>query len=364
MDIKTEPTSEGMSPLSDGFIDQNQVNQAITQGFFHRKTIKNHVFSYLIILFLIIGVVASLILLGQNQDNRQQAFGGDPYASPSTDPSISPDIEHRPETKETCKNAGVWIGTKCYVYWEVLPEGTHMVVPGEYNSYGYEALIPIEKANEILAIANGSLPSFTPTITKEVSKTPLDQEEENSVIACHSGFKLIGGICMPDQKSPNWNSDWINKHGCGAMQALYYAMQLDPNLDADEFVERYYNLYTSGTKQGNTYDSENIKVLEDLGYTVEPYTKSIIANGYKEIDNNGTFFVKGVFDGGVNHYFSISNIYTDENGRTILNTVDSYYNIDKCIASSGNTLNCYDTDNKQVTSIDLSDPETSTYLVI
>lgn len=364
MDIKTEPNSEEISPLSDGFIDQSQANQVIVQGSFHRKTIKNHFFSYLVVLFLIIGAVASLIFLSQNQDNRQQAFGGDPYTNPSTDPSVFPDIEHRPETKETCKTAGVWIGKKCYLYWEMLPEGTHMVVPGAYNSYGYEALIPIEKAKEILEIVNGNLPSPTPTTTQKVSKAPSDQEEKDSVVVCDLGFKLIGGICVPDQKSPSWNSDWINRYGCGAMQALYYAMQLNPNLDADEFVEKYYNSYTSGAKQGNTYDSENIKVLEDLGYAVEPYTKSIIANGYKEIDNNGTFFVKGVFAGGVNHYFSISNIYTDENGRTILNTVDSYYNIDKCIASAGNKMNCYDADNKLVTSIDLSDPETSIYLVI
>lgn len=246
----------------------------------------------------------------------------------------------------------------------MLPEGTHMVVPGEYNSYGYEALIPIEKARDILAIASGAIPSIAQNAIRPTEPLSLGIQKPSELAVCGETFKLIGGICMPDQKSVYWNSSWINKHGCGAMQALYYAMQLDPNLDPDKFVEKYYTSYVNGTKQGNTYDSENIKVLEDLGYTVEPYTKNILANGYKEIDNNRTFFVKGVFSGGVNHYFSISNIYTDENGRTVLNTVDFYYNIDKCIASSGSTMNCYDSNNKQVTAIDLSNPETSTYLVI
>lgn len=336
----------------------------------NNKTKKNNLSSLIVVSFLMIGFFASTVLVNENSDSRRQALMDDPYGdvaitiTPTTvtlAPSLPP---HRPKTELECRNNGSWINNICYLFWETLPGGTHMVIPPDYSPYGYTALIPLAIAEQLAAMANSSLSTVSspnndsnpPSVVQSISFSPNDD--------CNQPFVLIGKSCVPDQTSSFWNSRWVNNNGCGAMQALYYALKKNPSLNADVFLNDYYSGYYSGNKLGNTYDIENTSVIESFGYLVEPYPKNMIYNGIKETAEGGSFFIKGVFSGGVNHFFSIENIYVDESGRTVFEPIDSYYKTEKCFSSGDSVLNCYDGNDNLVTSVDLSDKETSTYLIL
>ena len=330
-----------------------------------------------IFLFLSLsGVAALMILINQNQDNRQQAFDGGPYVTASPTVSVSPSptaiptvvITSRPNTESTCLGEGFWLNNTCYLNGEVLPGGTHIVISPEQSSYAYSTLMTIEKAEE-LGLLNPEPEEEQVTdleldVVNENNYLTVDISLSDSLKGCVDPFYVENNKCVPDQKSDLWNSDWINNNGCGAMQALYYALNKDPNIDPQEFLNEYYPEYLSGEKIGNTYDHTNVEILNDLGYVVEPFPKSLVYSSEAESEKGNTFFVKGVFENGVNHYFSIDNVYTNEQGRTVFETVDSYYNVDKCVSTGDTMIECFDSSNNYVTSLDLSNQQTSVYLVV
>ena len=327
------------------------------------------------LLLSLAGITALMVLVNQNQDNRQQAFDGGPYSTLSPTVSISPSptatptlvITTRPNSESTCLGNGFWLNNTCYLNGEVLPGGTHIVISPEQSSYSYSTLMTIEKAEE-LGLLNSEpeteQETETDVITDENDYLTVDVSLSNALKGCVDPFYVENGKCVPDQKSDLWNSDWINSNGCGAMQALYYALNKDPNIDPQEFLNDYYPDYLSGEKIGNTYDHTNVEILNELGYVVEPYPKNLVYSSQAEVEKGNTFFVKGVFQNGVNHYFSIDNVYTNEQGRTVFETVDSYYNVDKCVSTGDSTVECFDSADNFVTSLDLSNQQTSVYLVV
>jgi hypothetical protein len=148
-------------------------------------------------LFLVVGVFASYTLMQENQDTRQQASvndSNDPYA-----PSVLVTSTPRPETEAACGGSGKWFNDVCYVYWETLPGGTHVVVPpATIGNYSYATFVPITTANQYLAANSATvdqevIPTVTPTLVSSlVTSVPNRPETE---AACSGSGKWFNDVC-------------------------------------------------------------------------------------------------------------------------------------------------------------------------
>jgi len=153
--------------------------------------------SVLAALFLVVGVFASYTLMQQNQDTRQQASindSNDPYAQ---NVSVTPTL--RPETESACAGSGRWFNDTCYLYWETLPGGTHVVVPpATIGNYSYPTFVPIATVNQYLAanstnVGQEVIPTITPTLVSSPVASVSNRPETES--ACAGSGRWFNDVC-------------------------------------------------------------------------------------------------------------------------------------------------------------------------
>jgi len=297
---------------------------------------KKIIFGVFSFLFIITSFITAILLLNKNQDIRQQA----------TDNVYLGNQENlnRPTTQGNCAGKGAWVNNVCYLDWEVLPGGTHMVVPGEYNDLGFSSLVPVEQANLIKQTVLGNsdttvdITSVSPNPTTYVLPTITGISSGN----CVAPFMAVEGKCVPDQTSPLWGSEWTENHSCGAMVALYIAQQQNPNINPVAFLETYYGEYYFENGEYFNQDTNILKnesVLNQLGYTFEPTNNNLIWRGEELLENGEVLFVGTNFgaNGGVAHYIAITDITPIQfnpdgsPSQTKIEVVDSYFGIDECV---------------------------------
>lgn len=326
---------------------------------------------FLAIALLLAGTGSSIFLIQQNQDVRQRASSGSiqcetdpnsPYfdvnCKPSVDLTLSPSItpnKNRPKTEADCRDQGFWINNSCYLFWETLPGGTHVVVPPEFSGRAYATLVPIDKVSFLQDPVQSVTPASEPTTT---SLTPTPSVAYDFTIngACSSPFYIVGGKCVPNQRDPAWDSRWINATGCGAMQALYYALKKNPSLDIDAFLDAHYAKYLAANQSTNTTTESNLKIIEDLGYSIEPYSGTVAYHGEKLTAGGNTIFIRAEFNNSISHFTSIDKVVHNNDGTTTLNMVDSYFGADKCVSVKGQAqaYNCYNDQGEKVASLNLA----------
>ena len=214
--------------------------------------------SVLAALFLVVGVFASYTLMQQNQDTRQQASindSNDPYAQ---NVSVTPTL--RPKTESACAGSGRWFNDTCYLYWEALPGGTHVVVPpATIGNYSYSTFVPITEVQAYLAENDLEISTITETVTPVIS--PI-----TSVTPTTLGRIPNKISTYYNQLDPRWSSIPIEGKtfgnvGCGVVSVANIVGQLPTEV---------LKLYTIGSSTGiterGTSVAANVSALEKLGY--------------------------------------------------------------------------------------------------
>lgn len=268
------------------------VNDDLKTSFiFPKKKIKN-LANVFIVFFLAIGLFVSFLLSKQTQDNRQQAFESEPYSTittsptpttastpiatstPTTNPTLIPtstltptpatvstSTTNRPTTKSSCNGQGNWLNDTCYLYWEVLPGGTYVVVPpNTINNYKYPTFQSLKLVESYLAAET----------TKKTPK-PDVQKIEKSVSASPTPIvsttaKYANDIFF-NQLDNRWKNIYIEENikfgnvGCGVTSVANLT-----GVSPDKVLGLYDIGNTNGITANGTSLKANAEALKKLGY--------------------------------------------------------------------------------------------------
>lgn len=256
--------------------------------------------------------------------------------SPTPKITASPTAIERPETKGTCDGQGSWFSGTCYLYWEVLPGGTHVVAPpNTIDNYSYATFQSIEEAEDYFGVVENNTKTLA---TEEVADpTGLTSPSPTSTVA---KVQYESGSFF-NQLDDRWKNIQIENGakfgnvGCGVVSVS--------NLTGVS-PEEVLSLYPFGSPMGITSNGTGIEAnesaLKKLGYKTsagingdgvleDEIRKANANNDYSEVvknlndyQENGDWQIMlngnfGNLDGG-GHWVVVKDVNTTNNTVTVI----------------------------------------------
>ena len=273
----------------------------IKKPFLVKKNSNNNLASLFIVFFLLIGIFSSFLLSKQTQDNRQQAFVGDPYlivtasptplSTPTPTSTIIPTPSIKPTTEGSCNGQGNWFNDTCYLYWEVLPGGTHVVVPpNTINNYKYPTFQSVEIVEFYLINVDGNAEKIGSQKTEESTDTIPTPIVSNTA-------KYESGNFF-NQLDDRWKNIYIEENikfgnvGCGVTSVANLT-----GVSPDKVLGLYDIGNANGITANGTSLEANAEALKKLGYETsvgvngngvleDEVRQANLSNNYSEVVNS------------------------------------------------------------------------------